>query len=116
MAGMGGYLRSGIVLALSLDAEWAVPAPLVLAETKDPAGLRRALETRSAQTAGKNPLPPMQILTDRAALTQAVAQEVASLAAETAQGRPPIRPHPPRPLRHPPAKTRPPWCGSPTTG
>lgn len=80
IAQMGGYLGDEIVLALSLDANGAFGAPLVLAEAKDPEGLRRALALRLAEAAAKDGdrLPPLRTLTDRQALTRAVAEEVAA--------------------------------------
>ena len=88
IAQMGGYLGDEIVLALSLDADGTFRAPLVLAETKDAAGLRKALDLRLAQaaTTDADPLPQLQVLTDRAALTQAVAEEIAAQPVEAAEG------------------------------
>lgn len=76
---MGGYLGDEIVLAMGLEGDGEVGAPLVLAETKDPAALRRALEERSTQakTGDGDPLPNLRILSDRGALAQAVAAEAA---------------------------------------
>lgn len=76
---MGGYLGDEIVLAMGLEGDGEVGAPLVLAETKDPVALRRALEERStrATTGDGDPLPNLRILNDRGALAQAVAAEAA---------------------------------------
>lgn len=77
MGELGGYLGDEIVLAMSLDGDGEIGAPLVLAETKDPVALRRAVEERSirATSADDDLLPPMRVVTDPGALTRAVAAE-----------------------------------------
>lgn len=84
IAQMGGYLGDEIVLALSLDANGAFGAPLVLAEAKDPEGLRRTLA--EAATKDGDLLPPLRTLTDRQALTQAVAEEIAAAPETSPEG------------------------------